>query len=108
VNYKDRINTGFASCTLLAYARDHCRERDVRLYLLPETDDCVGVTDGTDAWIAPRSASLFSVNVDRIIADFRAGKGLPKPARPGAPRTRRRLAPEDAAFNPGRARRELV
>lgn len=99
MNYKERINTGFASCTLLAYARDHCRERDVRLYLLPETDSCVGVADGTDAWIAPVSASVFSVNVERIIADFRAGKGLPKPVPPQRGRVRRVLS-EDVVVTP--------
>lgn len=97
MNYKNRINTGFAGCLLLAHARDNCRNRDVRLYLLPEGDDCVGVADGTDAWIAPVSAAVFSVNVERLIADIRAGKGLPAPRRP----TPRRSLPDEVVAAAG-------
>ncbi|MNL05075.1 hypothetical protein D3C87_1256560 [compost metagenome] len=85
-NFKTYINSGFSSCMLLAYARDECRSRDVRLYLIPGHDDVVGVTDGVDAWIAPAVASIMSVNVRRIIDDLRAGKGVPKPEPLAAPR----------------------
>lgn len=104
MNYKNRINSGFAGCTLLAYAHDHCRNREVKLYLLPETDEVVGVDDGTDRWVAPAVASLFSVNVTRIIQDLRDGKGIPSPV-PPSPRTARvKLIQPVAAAKPQRVK----
>lgn len=84
-NFKTYINSGFSACTLLAYARDHCRNRDVRIFLIPGHDDCVGISDGVDAWIAPTRADVFSVNVERLIADLRAGRPQ-KPVPLSAPR----------------------
>lgn len=78
-NWKHYINNDYSGCMLLAYAHDQHRNRDVRIYLIPGVEDCVGVTDGVDAWIAPVSASLFSVNVERLLNDLREGKGIPKP-----------------------------
>jgi len=72
--YNHLMESHFGSCLLLASAHDHCRNRDVRLYKLPGEDKHVGVTDSTDCWIAPAVASLFSVNVVRILEDIRAGK----------------------------------
>lgn len=59
---------------LLANARDEHRNRDVRLYLMPGEFDTVGVTDGTDAWVAPVIADPFSVNIARLMQDVREGK----------------------------------
>lgn len=73
-NWKVYMNNHFGSCTVLAHARDHCRERDVKICLIPGEADAVGITDGTDAWIAPVSADCFSVNVQRLMEDLRAGR----------------------------------
>lgn len=92
-NWKTFINSGFSGCMLLAYARDHVRQRDVKIWLVPGERDDVGISDGTDAWIAPVSADCFSVNVKRLIDDLNAGKQIPKPVPPVAG-GRRRLLPE--------------
>jgi hypothetical protein len=69
----------FKACRLLAYARDHCRNRDVRLYQIPGQMECVGVSDGTDSWIAPAVESIFSVNVKQMLRDISDGKPVPSP-----------------------------
>jgi len=94
-NWKHYINSGFAGCRLLAYARDYCRDRDVRIYQIPGQVDAVGISDGVDAWIAPVRADVFSVNVARLFDDMQAGRELPKPV-PPVRRGRVRLEPEDA------------
>ena len=73
---------------LLANARDEHRNRDVRLYLMPGEFDTVGVTDGTDAWVAPVIADPFSVNIIQIMKDVRDGKII-KPNE--VPRKRHRI-----------------
>lgn len=94
-NYKTYINSHFSACRLIAYARDNCRDRDVRLYLLPGHDDVVGVSDGVDAWIAPAVADIMSVNVRRLVDDIRAGRPVPKPEPPSALKRRRLLEAEE-------------
>ena len=76
------INNDFSGCRLLAYAYDHCRLREVRIYMVPGFMEEVGVTDGTDRWIAPVVADPFSVNIKRIMTDLQAGKHVPLPVRP--------------------------
>lgn len=66
--------SGFAGCRLLANAHDNARNRDVRLYQVPGEFDYIGVTDGHESWIAPAVASVFSVNVRRMLDDIQAGK----------------------------------
>ena len=56
----------FGSCMLLAKARDEHRNRDVEVRMLPGEFEVVGVTDGTDAWIAPVIADPFNVNIRGI------------------------------------------
>lgn len=112
------FNNDFSGCRLLAKAYDHCRDRNVNIYLVPGFDDCVGVSDGTDKWIAPVIADPFSVNVAQIIADIRDGKNPKLPvignnaaqvAQEAAhvPRTRRKLIATAEAPQP-RVRRKLV
>lgn len=93
-NWKHYINSDFSGCRLLAYARDYCRDRDVRIFLIPGQADAVGITDGVDRWIAPVRADVFSVNVERLLADLQAGKELPKPV-PPVKRSRVALEPEN-------------
>ena len=92
-DWRRYMGNKFAGCQLLAYAHDHCRLRDVRIYLIPGEFDDVGVTDGVDVWIAPVIADPFSVNVARLLADLQAGKPLPKPIPPQAKRERIRIQP---------------
>lgn len=74
MNYKHYINGHFGGCVLLAKARDVYRDRDVQVFAIPGEFDHVGVTDGTDAWIAPVIADPFSCNIQRVLEEFRNGK----------------------------------
>lgn len=69
-------------CRLIARARDECRQRDVRIYAMPGYWDVVGVSDGTDAWIAPASAGLFFQTATGDCADImrrlKAGEPIPR------------------------------
>jgi hypothetical protein len=104
-------------CRLIARAHDDCRARDVRLYAIPGYWDCVGVTDGTDAWIAPASSGLFFRTATGDCADLlrrlQAGDELPPvPDFPksAAPRKRVRLETDSpsAAEQQTPQRRERV
>lgn len=81
----NRFNTymtsHFSGCRLLANAVDPYRNSQVKLYALPGEFDLVGVTDGTDAWMAPVSGDPFSVSVKRIMSDIREGKEVASPGR---------------------------
>lgn len=77
--FNEYMANHFGSCKLLAYAQDLHRNRKVKIYLVPGHVDVCGVTDGVDAWVAPVSPNLFSVNVSRLYEDLAAGKTLPKP-----------------------------
>lgn len=108
-DWKKYINTGFSGCQRLAYARDHVRSRDVSIWLVPGERADVGISDGTDAWIAPVSADCFSVNVARLIADLEAGRGIPKPV-PLANTGRRQLilSADQPSEAPAAPRRRLL
>lgn len=107
-DWKHYINTGFAGCLLLSYARDHVRIRDVRIWKIPGEVDDVGISDGTDAWIAPVSADCFSVNVKRLLDDLAAGKPLPKPVPPVAGSRRRLIVVDEAPAIAPRGRQRLL
>lgn len=72
--YNHHFQNHFSSCVLLARAFDPHRNRNVELRMLPGQFDVVGVTDGTDAWIAPVVSDPFRVNIARLIEDARNGK----------------------------------
>lgn len=96
----------FASCKLIAYARDPHRGRDVRLYLMPGHIDVVGVTDGIDKWIAPVIANPFSVDIIKWVKNHLDGIPNPPPVPPGAQTGRRRLVvaePDQVSPRPRRA-----
>ncbi len=82
----------FGSCVLL----DNCRDRAVKLYALPGEFDLVGVTDGTDAWVAPVIADPFSVKVARLLGDLRAGRPLNIADATKRPRVRVEITPQPA------------
>lgn len=84
------MSSGYAGCLLLAYAHDNYRDREVRIYRIPGAEDAVGITDGTDYWIAPVAPSLFSVDVRKIMRDLYDGI-QPKPVKPEAKVARVRL-----------------
>lgn len=72
--FNSYFSSHFAGCRLLAQANDPHRNRDVKLYQFPGEFDYVGVTDGHESWVAPAVASIFSVNVKRILDDIKEGK----------------------------------
>lgn len=72
--FNEYFKNHWDGCRLLAEARDNHRNRDVRIFMVPGEFDIVGVSDGTDAWVAPVAIDPFSVSVKRILEDIRAGK----------------------------------
>lgn len=98
--FKDYINRHFDGCRLLAHARDEHRNRDVRVFALPGHFDVVGVTDGTDAWVAPVICDPFSVKVSQLLADLRAGVDVPVAGKPLGHRQRVRIQPDPPAPRP--------
>lgn len=97
----------FGSRMILARARDNHRDRDVTLHLISDDHSVVGVTDGTDAWIAPVVGRPFDVDVVRILEDLRKGK---MPELQNSPKHRRRavLSSSQSAEEPRRPRRTLA
>lgn len=104
-NYKYYFGNGFAGCKLLAHTRDVYRERDVRVFMIPGEFDVVGVTDGTDCWIAPVAADPFRVNVADLIRRVRAGEPITVSEPPKRPR---RALIDEAQPSPRPMRRALV
>lgn len=108
-NYKLYMNRDFAGCRLLAYAYDHCRLRDVRIFMMPGEVETVGVSDGTDTWIAPVAGDPFSVNIPRIMKDILDGKTVAVPVKPGAPQIKRRaVLPGEGGQSIHQSRRALL
>lgn len=102
--YNHYFQSHFAGCLLLANAFDPHRNRQVELRMLPGEFEIVGVSDGTDAWIAPVSGDPFSVSVKRILENIRNGK------MPAQQRQRARVlidVAEDAPPASGKARRRV-
>ena len=99
------INTHFSSCRVIARAFDDCRGREVTLHQIPGHWDAVGVTDGTDAWVAPAAAAPFfrtaTGNVAEILRRLQAGEPLPEiPDAPPRKRQRVRLDDPPASSQP--------
>lgn len=72
--YNRYFENHFSGCVFLAAAFDPYRDRKVELRAIPGQFDIVGVTDGTDCWIAPVIANPFSVNVAKLMQNLREGK----------------------------------
>lgn len=96
MSYKHHINSHFGSCRLLAETLDKHRNRKVKLFMMPGEFNHVGVSDGTDAWIAPAISTVFAVDVCAILAKIREGQDVP---------VQRDLFVEE---QPGRQRRRLA
>lgn len=98
----------FSSCLLLARAHDPYRQREVQLRLLPGEFDYVGITDGTDAWIAPVAGDPFSVGIKRILDELRQGKMPTVPAALVRRERKQLVAPVLEQAPVGRVRRQLL
>jgi hypothetical protein len=90
----------FSGCRLIARARDLCRDRNVTIHAIPGYYDVVGVSDGTDAWVAPCSAGPFfktsTGDVTKIMRALQAGEPLPPvPDLPNEGTTRRVLLKQE-------------
>lgn len=94
MKYNHYMNSHFSGCQVIAKARDTCRERDVKIFRIPGYWDVVGVSDGTDSWIAPVSAGLFFRTTSGDVADImrRLQAGEPLGPIPDAPGRRQRVA----------------
>ena len=75
------MNGHFAGCTLIAESFDHCRNRTVKVFMLPGETEAVGVSDGTDAWIAPVIANPFSFDLIELFKKFADGIKVELPLR---------------------------
>lgn len=76
MSYKSWISSHFGACMHIATTFDPHRKRQVRVYALPGEFENVGISDGTDAWIAPVIANPFAgqgVDVKAIIGQIREG-----------------------------------
>lgn len=97
MNFSHYFNNRFSGCRLIAEAYDHCRLRDVKIYLIPGQVDCVGVCDTVDRWIAPVAPDLFTVDIQQVMRDIFAGNNIQLPVRAPAlvKRSRRAIISED-------------
>lgn len=71
------MSSHYSGCKLIAESEDLFRKRPVRLYLIPGEFEVIGVSDGTDAWIAPVVPQCFRVDVADIVKRIRAGESVP-------------------------------
>lgn len=116
--FNQYMNSHFSGCRLLARALDDCRNRRVTIHQIPGFWDVVGVTDGTDAWIAPAAAAPYFKTATGDVADImrRLAAGEDVGPVPDAPpvRQRRALVTEQPAEQqqdqplPRRTRRAIV
>lgn len=103
------FNNDFRGCTLLAYAYDKCRNRQVRIFMMPGYLEDVGISDGVDKWVCPVAANAFSVDVRKLIGNILAGIPNPKPVPPGDPgRRRRQLVLDEPTQTPAKPRRAVL
>ena len=96
----------FAACRLLATGYDQHRLRHVKAYLVPGYQDEIGMTDGTDCWIAPVTSgfSIFKdVDLRKLVNSVFAGENPPV-AQAAGPRRRVTLDDEPAQAAPRRRR----
>jgi len=101
------FNNDFAACKLLAEVFDPYRNRQVKVYAVPGHDDAVGVSDGTDKWIAPVAGDPFRINIRQLIVDVRAG-GAPYRAQPPGGRKKLLLDGPGQPEPPPPTRRKLL
>jgi hypothetical protein len=112
MNFAHYFNSRFAGCQLLAKAYDHCRNRQVDLFLIPGHVEVVGVADGVDRWIAPVAPELFSLDLVKLFRDMQEGIEVKLPIiapnlAKERPRTRKTLLP-DVPQEASRQRRVLI
>lgn len=109
MKFNHLMNSHFqaSGCRLLGEGFDVHRERQVRIYALPGYTDVIGLTDGTDAWIAPAIVgTYFGVDLNEQVRRLQAGQPLLEPGARSTPKRKRVvLDEEEPAPRPtGRAR----
>lgn len=109
------MDSHFSNCRLLACAYDHCRNRNVTVHQIPGEVECVGVSDGVDAWIAPTIANPFSFDLIKLFKDIADGIQVKLPlispmlAKTEGSKPRRALLIEEVETNPPpRTRKPLL
>lgn len=85
--YNNYFASHFSSCRLLKVGRDPHRGRDVKIYAIPGEFDVVGISDGTDSWVAP-VATGFLEDVRKMLVRIQAGEDV----KPLVSAGRRRIA----------------
>ena len=91
MRYNHLFANHFGSCRLLKVGHDPHRNRDVKIYAVPGEFDVVGISDGTDCWVAPINTG-FLEDVRKMLERIRAGEDV-KPLGLGGttPTGRRRI-----------------
>jgi hypothetical protein len=64
------MNNHFTGCIRIAETRDPHRDRPISLFAIPGETDVVGISDGTDAWIASSVTKPLGVNVRQLLHDL--------------------------------------
>lgn len=113
-NFKLYMNSNYAGCRLVATGYDPHRKRDVRMYQIPGEPEALGVSDGTDRWIAPLSSPFLKPVLDAIRQSV-SGEAVTFPVvlqeRPGGAvgqrRERRRIQHDEPQAAP-RQRRVII
>jgi hypothetical protein len=90
-SFKHWMSVKFEGCRHIASTHDPYRKRDVKVFAMPGDFELVGISDGTDSWIAPVSANPFvsqGIDVKKLLSQLREGT-LVAPA--DSSRTRHRI-----------------
>ena len=97
----------FRTCQLLAKGHDEHRNRDVEIREIPGALDVFGISDGVDAWIAPKNviSDLFERARKSLTAIYEGREpSIDAPAR----RKRRVLIEDDEPQTPTKKERARV
>jgi hypothetical protein len=73
--WKNYLNSHFSGCRKVAEGFDPHRQREIKVYAIPGEFDCVGQSDGTDAFIVPLSTPFMS-NVAKAMKALLAGEDI--------------------------------
>lgn len=73
--YNHHFANHFGGCRLLKSGHDPHRNRPVKIYAIPGEFDVVGISDGTDAWIAP-VATGFLEDVRKMLVRIQQGEDV--------------------------------
>lgn len=98
MKYNRHFQDHFRSCQLLKTGHDPHRNRRVEIRFIPGEYEVVGITDGTDAWVAPVSTG-FLEDVRKLLERIRAGDRI-EPIYEAPKKSRERVKLSDEVIAP--------